>query len=140
MRKMKIILHNQTKEDVSEMSTVLTSIFDKIKQEKNMQLIIVDLKYIKHLNNSYRMINKVTDVLSFINDLDEDSLGDVFISIEQARKQALEYNHSFEREIGFLAVHGYLHLIGYEHANEEDENKMIIEQERILKEANLERK
>lgn len=137
---MKIILHNQTKEDVSEMSTVLTSIFDKIKQEKNMQLIIVDLKYIKHLNNSYRMINKVTDVLSFINDLDEDSLGDVFISIEQARKQALEYNHSFEREIGFLAVHGYLHLIGYEHANEEDENKMIIEQERILKEANLERK
>jgi len=49
---MKIILHNQTKEDVSEMSTVLTSIFDKIKQEKNMQLIIVDLKYIKHLDNS----------------------------------------------------------------------------------------
>ena len=76
----------------------------------------------------------------FINDdIEDDSLGDIFISIEQARLQADDYGHSFQREIGFLAVHGYLHLLGYDHHTDEEEKIMIQEQERILKNANLER-
>ncbi len=94
----------------------------------------------KELNNTYRQIDKTTDVLSFVNDTEEDdSLGDVFISLEQASLQAESYGHSFIREVGFLAVHGYLHLIGYDHHTKEAEQDMILEQERILNQAKLKR-
>lgn len=137
-----ISLHNQTKEDIKEIRSLLRSIFTPIKdQKKNMQIIVVDQKTIHDMNKTYRNIDRPTDVLSFINDdPEDDSLGDIFISIEQARVQASDYGHSFEREIGFLAVHGYLHLLGYDHHTEEEEKIMIAEQERILKNAHLERK
>ena len=69
----------------------------------------------------------------------EFELGDVFICIDRALEQAEEYNHSVEREMGFLAVHGYLHLIGYDHMNPEDEKVMFTKQEEILAKANLKR-
>ena len=68
-----------------------------------------------------------------------DELGDVFICVDKAIEQAAEYNHSVEREMGFLAVHGYLHLIGYDHMNEEDERIMFTKQEEILAKAKLKR-
>ncbi|MBN2300525.1 MAG: rRNA maturation RNase YbeY [Acholeplasmataceae bacterium] len=137
---MKINLHNQTKENITEIKALIKSIFNPIKQSKNMQIIFVDQKYIQQMNQTYRHIDKPTDVLSFINDdQDDDSLGDIFISIEQAKIQASDYGHSIEREIGFLAVHGYLHLLGYDHHTPEEEKLMIEEQERILKNAKLER-
>ncbi|MCF7930427.1 MAG: rRNA maturation RNase YbeY [Acholeplasmataceae bacterium] len=137
---MKIQLHNQTKEDIKEIKEILQKIFKPIKQEKNIQIIFLEQKAIHEMNLAYRQMDRPTDVLSFINDdEDDDSLGDIFISIEQARLQAEDYGHSFAREIGFLAVHGYLHLLGYDHHTDEEEKQMIEEQERILKNANLER-
>jgi probable rRNA maturation factor len=64
-------------------------------------------------------------------------LGDIIISVEKAKEQAEEYNHSFERELGFLAVHGLLHLLGYDHMTEQDEKEMFQKQEEILGEFNL---
>ena len=140
MKIMKIQLHNQTKEDIKEIKEILQKIFKPIKQEKNIQIIFLEQKAIHEMNLTYRQMDRPTDVLSFINDdEDDDSLGDIFISIEQARLQAEDYGHSFAREIGFLAVHGYLHLLGYDHHTDEEEKQMIEEQERILKNANLER-
>jgi len=137
---MKIQLHNQTEEDIKDIKELLQKIFKPIKQEKNMQVIFLKQEAIHQMNMTYRKIDRPTDVLSFINDdIEDDSLGDIFISIEQARLQADDYGHSFQREIGFLAVHGYLHLLGYDHHTDEEEKIMIQEQERILKNANLER-
>lgn len=138
---MRISLHNQTEENISEIKDLMKSIFKNVKEKKNMQVIFVTQDAIHELNKTYRQMDKPTDVLSFINDDTEDnSLGDVFISIEQAKKQAIDYGHSFEREIGFLAVHGYLHLKGFDHHTEDEEKLMVLEQEKILKTASLERK
>ena len=138
---MRISLHNQTEENISEIKDLMKSIFKNVKEKKNMQVIFVTQDAIHELNKTYRQMDKPTDVLSFINDDAEDnSLGDVFISIEQAKKQAVDYGHSFEREIGFLAVHGYLHLKGFDHHTEAEEKLMVFEQEKILKTASLERK
>lgn len=137
---MKISLFNQTDEKISKIKKLLKHVFKHVEDNKPMQIIFVTQAYIKQLNETYRQIDKPTDVLSFINDDELDqSLGDVFISIEQAQKQALDYGHSFEREIAFLAIHGYLHLKGYDHQNEEEEKIMVAEQERLLSLANLER-
>ena len=64
-------------------------------------------------------------------------LGDIYISLDKARSQAEEYGHSFKREICFLAVHGFLHLLGYDHMTKEDEEEMFSLQELILNEANI---
>jgi len=138
---MRISLHNQTEENISEIKDLMKSIFKNVKEKKNMQVIFVTQDAIHELNKTYRQMDKPTDVLSFINDdMEDNSLGDVFISIEQAKKQAIDYGHSFEREIGFLAVHGYLHLKGFDHHTEAEEKLMVLEQEKILKQASLERK
>jgi probable rRNA maturation factor len=140
MKTMKLSIHNQTDYDIKDIKEMMKNIFKTIKNKKNIQIIFVTDSDMHHMNFRYRGIDKPTDVLSFINDDDtENSLGDVFISIDQAKRQAEAYHHSFEREIGFLAVHGYLHLIGYDHQNEADESKMNALQEEILKSANLER-
>lgn len=138
---MKVDLHNQTTENIKPFKKIIKKIFKPIEQKKNMQIIFVDQETIHKLNMEYRQIDRPTDVLSFINDDELDSsIGDIFISIEQAKIQAEELGHSIDREIGFLSVHGYLHLIGYDHHQEEDEKKMIEEQEKLLKAAKLERK
>lgn len=138
---MRVSLHNQTEENITAIKDLMRSIFRNVKEKKNMQVIFVTQDEIHTLNKTYRDMDKPTDVLSFINeDLEDNSLGDVFISIEQAKKQAIDYGHSFEREIGFLAVHGYLHLKGFDHHTEAEEKLMVLEQEKILKTASLERK
>jgi len=137
---MKITIHNQTSEKIFKIKRLLKKIFRHIEEKKNMQIIFVDQATIHEMNKQFRDIDQPTDVLSFINDDQaEPSLGDIFISIEQASIQAIDYGHSFEREIGFLAVHGYLHLKGYDHHTDEEEELMILEQERILSAAKLER-
>jgi probable rRNA maturation factor len=137
---MKFNIHNQTDEDIKDIKKLLKKVFRSVKEKKNMQIIFVTQSEIHELNRNYRQIDMPTDVLSFENDDEHDtSIGDIFISIEQARRQAEDYGHSFEREIGFLAVHGYLHLKGFDHHSPEDEKEMMMAAEVILKKAKLER-
>ncbi|MBP1930532.1 rRNA maturation RNase YbeY [Ammoniphilus resinae] len=107
-------------------------------EEKEVVVTLVDNEQIKQLNREFRNLDKPTDVLSFPLD-EEDSLGDIIISIPRAKEQATEYGHSFERELGFLTIHGFLHLLGYDHHTEEEEKEMFGKQEKILSEYGLSR-
>jgi probable rRNA maturation factor len=113
-----------------------------------MNIIFVDKDTIHQINRDYRGIDRVTDVISFalhdndeMMDLPEEEieLGDIFICVDRAIEQASEYGHSVAREVGFLAVHGYLHLKGYDHMTPEDEKVMFAKQDEILNNANLKR-
>ena len=144
---MKINFVNETDLDVKEYKKLIRSVFKYEKSPMFFNLIFVTKDRIQQINKDYRGIDRVTDVITFALMENPDEifmgaefeLGDVFICIDRALEQAEEYNHSVEREIGFLAVHGYLHLIGYDHMNEEDEKIMFTKQEEILAKANLRR-
>ena len=77
------------------------------------------------------------DEIESIDGSYEDILGDIVISIEQVKKQAIEYEHSFERELAYMVVHGFYHLMGYDHMTEEDKSKMRLKEENILKKLNI---
>lgn len=114
-------------------------------------IVLVDDEYIQQLNRTYRHQDKPTDVLSFalmehgeeepqVQDLDEDPLlGDVFISVQTASRQAVEYNHSLNREVVFLAVHGMLHLMGYDHMEEAERKQMRSKEDEIMGKLDLRR-
>ena len=137
---MKINIFNETKFDISNYAKTLNIVFKRVKDKKNINIILTTDERIRELNKTYRNVDRPTDVLSFINDEDKKSNGDIFISIETMERQAKEYGHSKNREIGFLAVHGYLHLKGYDHESEDEEEIMTYETEKVLKAAKLERK
>lgn len=105
------------------------------KQKAIINIILVNDERIHELNRQYRGFDKPTDVISFENDAVMDELGDVFISIDRTVAQAEEYGHSFERELAFLSVHGFLHCIGYDHLTEADEIEMFALQNQILNQA-----
>lgn len=107
---------------------------------------------IREINAEYRGKDKATDVISFaLEEMTEGEvaivqeegmpvvLGDILISVDTAARQATEYGHDERREIGFLALHGFLHLLGYDHMTEEDEKKMFGRQKEILASFGLER-
>ena len=108
---------------------------------------------IRKINNEYRGIDKETDVLSFpmfekeelenkIKEKDfkhEDILGDIIISIKRVEEQAKEYGHSFERELSYMVVHGFYHLMGYDHIKEEDKIIMRPKEENVLQKLKIER-
>ena len=109
-------------------------------------IVIVDNKRIHEINKEYRGVDRETDVISFAMedemDIEYDNyrlLGDIYISIDRCYSQALEYGHSRVREICFLATHGVLHLLGYDHMNPEDEKKMFNLQEELLDGYNIRR-
>lgn len=123
--------------------------FEKIDPERTeISVSFVEAEEIKDLNCQYRNIDKVTDVLSFpqfedLNDLPEEGelfLGDVVICKERAEEQAKEFGHSFKREIIYLFVHSVLHLVGYDHMDEEDKTEMRKQEEIIMSHIGLERK
>ena len=102
-------------------------------------VLITDAEEIQTLNRTYRAVDRVTDVLTFpawegdaILCPPDEYLGDIAICYERAAEQAEEYGHSLERELAFLAVHGALHLLGYDHMTPEDEKRMLGKQEEIL--------
>lgn len=105
-------------------------------EKKEINIILVDNLQIKELNRQYRNKDYATDVLTFPDGY-YNNLGDVFISIEKCDEQAKDYGHSFERELGFLTIHGFLHTLGYDHIEKEDEEVMIPLQEKILHKAKL---
>lgn len=117
-----------------------------------MSLSFVNKEEIQEINRDYRGKDVPTDVISFaLNDEVEseisiigledeiNSIGDVIICVDIAKEQAEDYNHSLDREIGFLAVHGFLHLLGYDHMTPEDEKEMFEKQDKILEEFGLRR-
>ena len=102
-------------------------------------IIFVEDDEIHQINKDYRKIDRITDVISFAFEDYEDieyndirMLGDIYICIPQMKRQAGEYGHSEKRELSFLAVHGLLHLLGYDHMEPEDEKVMFSLQELIL--------
>lgn len=113
-------------------------------EDKNMyiNIVLTDAENIRKINKQYRNIDKQTDVLSFpmfekeelqnIFSFNEDILGDIVIAIDVVEKQAVEYNHSFERELSYMVVHGFYHLLGYDHIKEGDKKLMRQKEENIL--------
>ena len=144
----KIEIFNETEKDIPELVDVRKVIDIAIKNQKldnlEFNIIIVDNDYIHELNKNYRNIDRPTDVITFALEdyedgikLDHRMLGDIYISIDKAISQAEEYGHDLRREICFLAVHGFLHLLGYDHMEKEEEEIMFSLQEEILNEANI---
>lgn len=126
--------------------------FMKLAGEIELSLTFVDNERIHAINREYRKVDRATDVISFaLEELGEDEvsiqpeegeprvLGDIVVSLEKAKEQAESYAHSFERELGFLVVHGLLHLLGYDHMTQADEQEMFGLQEQILSSFGLSR-
>ena len=141
-------IFNELDYEISETSDMKKVLESAIKEEElndvEFNVILVDNNYIHELNKNYRKIDRETDVITFaledneeVNEEEHRLLGDIYISVDKAKSQALEYGHSFKREICFLAVHGFLHLLGYDHMNKHDEEIMFSKQELILNEANI---
>jgi len=106
-------------------------------------IIFTEPDKIREINKEYRNIDKTTDVLSFpMFEKDEiekvkhterpEILGDIVLSIEQIKKQAIEYGHGFEREFAYMIVHGFYHLMGYDHIEEKDKKEMRVKEEVVL--------
>ena len=109
-------------------------------------IIFVEDDEIHRINRDYRKVDRVTDVISFAFEDNEEMvyndirvLGDIYICIPQMKRQAISYGHSEKRELSFLAVHGLLHLLGYDHMTKEDEEEMFGLQELILDGENIKR-
>ncbi|WP_339243179.1 rRNA maturation RNase YbeY [Paenibacillus sp. FSL F4-0243] len=151
-------------EIMDDLIALLESILQKAGEAEGIDqgevaLTFVDNTRIHELNLEYRGIDRPTDVLSFaMNESGEDELdiiyeveegealedvpdvlGDIIISVTRAQEQAQEYGHSLERELGFLFVHGFLHLLGYDHQDEASEAEMMSKQEKVLAQVGLTR-
>ena len=142
---------------------LIKKVFEKAVEmsENKVDNLMVGLKFvskeeIKELNKNIRGIDKVTDVLSFpmleikqgqhLKDFDSErepdgwlNLGDIALCVDKAKEQAKEYGNSYKREIAFLALHGFLHLLGYDHIEKEDEKKMMSLAENVLANFNIKR-
>ena len=136
-------IFNETDENLDEYTDTLKGVLDyALKYEKvdnaEFNIIFVSSEKIHEINKEYRGVDRVTDVISFALEdnmdikLDHRLLGDIYICLERAHEQAIEYGHSFLREICFLSVHGLLHLLGYDHMEPEDEKVMFGKQDDIL--------
>lgn len=113
---------------ISDIENLFNNEFDS---NKDVSVIFVDSNEIHEMNKLYRNIDRPTDVLSF-EEHEDDYLGEIFICEEKVYEQALNYNHSNEREFAFLLTHGLLHLLGYDHMTKEDEIIMFNKQDELL--------
>ena len=146
----------------SYIKKVLEAALEELKQpsaQLEVSLSFVGEEEIRSLNKQYRDTDKVTDVLSFPSvdnpsrgvidiaehgaDLNPETwllnLGDIIICLPRAKQQAKEYGHSIKREVAFLALHSLLHLLGYDHMNEQDEAQMNELQNKVLDKLNIKR-
>ncbi|MBB1062783.1 rRNA maturation RNase YbeY [Limosilactobacillus fastidiosus] len=159
---MELEIYDHTKEKVSSVhleliKNLLDFAGEKLEVADNTEISVtlVNNPEIRELNSQYRHVDRATDVLSFAAEESGDetpiimapelaaelpvNLGDLFISVDKVAEQAKFLGHSFERELGFLVVHGFLHLNGYDHEQPEDEKKMFSLQREILDQYGLER-
>lgn len=119
----------------------------EIEDDIEMSCLLIDDERIHEINREYRNIDRSTDVISFALEDSEQfyvegmarNIGDIFISVDHAIAQANEYEHSLRREMCFLFTHGLLHLLGYDHMNEDDEKEMFDKQKEILSLLNINR-
>lgn len=147
-------------EEDSKYIEEINKVIEKCFEEENLKslnlyvsIILTNPENIRKFNKQYRNIDKATDVLSFPMfekeeiekikqkeaGLVKEVLGDIIISIEQVKKQAQEYEHSFERELAYMVTHGFYHLMGYDHIEEKDKQIMRPKEEKILQELNIKR-
>lgn len=139
------IIDNYGYSDYEYLNEVLDYAIKKLKIDNSIfDIIFIDDEEMHKLNKEYRGIDRTTDVLSFaLNDnkhIDTfiNSLGDIFISIPKMKSQAIEYGHSEKRELSFLALHGLLHLLGYDHTlGKKEEEEMFGLQKEILSELGI---
>ena len=151
MKKLAEIVYNKIDENKGYekiINNVVDKCFENEKLSKLKLYICITLtvpKEIQKINKKYRNIDKPTDVLSFpmfeqaeINQLlkngyeIEEALGDIIISIPKVYEQAEEYGHSFERELSYMVVHGFYHLMGYDHMEEEEKKEMTAKEDEVL--------
>lgn len=143
-------IFNETDENLDLYMDKLYGLLEfALKKEKlenvEFNIIFVDIKKIHEINKTYRNIDRPTDVISFALEdnldieLDHRLLGDIYICLEKAHEQAIEYNHSYLRELAFLMIHGLLHLLGYDHMEPDEEKIMFGKQEEILDEFGIRR-
>ena len=136
---------NNTDKNIDEIEKVEEQLKFVVKkldiEEAIFNIIFVSNEEIHKINREYRNIDRVTDVISFALEDNKDIvyedfrlLGDIYIAIDVAYDQAIEYNHSREREVCFLVTHGILHLLGYDHMTVEEEKEMFSLQEKLLDE------
>lgn len=132
--------YNKNVEEFDYLKEFISYLVEKLELQNAMfNVIIVDDKYIHKINKEYRGIDRPTDVISFALEDDKQIdlpdlrvLGDIYISYDKVISQAKEYGHSNKRELCFLAVHGLLHLLGYDHMTKDDEIKMFGLQKELL--------
>lgn len=151
MKLNKIDVYNQMEEKIPYIPIMKKVVKKGLHMEKinhaNCSIIIVDDRYIHELNKTYRQVDRPTDVITFALEDDKTCLaptglrvlGDIYISIDTAKRQAEEYQHSLERELCFLAIHGLFHLLGYDHQTKEEERIMFQKQEEVLKQYGITR-
>lgn len=143
---------NEQEQELVERVYNIASEYLKVPDNMSINIIMVEPQTIQDMNKRFRNIDRVTDVLSFpmLDNIDElqneidielgdVNIGDIYICRKRAQEQAQEYGHSFSRELCFLAVHGFLHLLGYDHIILEEEQEMFALQDEILKQANINR-
>ncbi|MBQ3409534.1 MAG: rRNA maturation RNase YbeY [Clostridia bacterium] len=143
-------------ENESLIRTVLEKCFEVEKMDKLGLYVSVTLtcpSYIRKINNEYRKIDRETDVLSFPmfekieidqmienqNNIVHDVLGDIIVSVDKVKEQAKEYGHSFERELAYMIVHGFYHLMGYDHMTDDEKKVMRHKEENVLEKLNITR-
>lgn len=136
-------------EEKEEYIEIINKVLDECFEEENLNnknlyinIVLTNPENIKRINKEHRNIDKETDVLSFPmfekeelenrTSLTLDILGDIVISIDKVKEQAIEYGHSFERELSYMIVHGFYHLMGYDHMEETDKKIMREKEENIL--------
>lgn len=142
---------DETEEYSELIKSILGTCFkeEKLKENIYVNIVLTTPEQIRKINKETRKIDKETDVLSFpmfekeeLQNLSTeyiDVLGDIVISISQVKKQAEEYGHSFERELAYMVVHGFYHLMGYDHMEEEDKIQMRAKEENILEKLKITR-
>ena len=138
-----------------EYTKLINEVIEKAFYEEgleNKNIILTDPQNIRKTNKEFRDVDRETDVLSFpmfekeeiinLKNKEDDILevlGDIMISIERVKQQAVEYNHSFERELAYMLVHGFYHLMGYDHMVEEEKRQMREKEENVLQKLNITR-
>lgn len=132
-----------TEDEQHEISQLLNFAYEKLESGSDAEISVsfVDSESIRDINHQYRDKNEVTDVISFAMEDDDfnliheeapRTLGDIIISTDRAKEQAQDYGHGYRRELLFLSLHGFLHLLGYDHMEEMDEKEMNRNQDEIL--------